>query len=157
MKYVYILLVAGCGSSPTAPLSGSRPVDPAGTPTTTGSCEPDATQGLESIRLSDGSSNPWRFVGRDNQVLATPFLFDNGADYFQEGFARIVDPSGKVGFISAAGVIVIRPTYDFAYPFCHGVTKTALAGKGGYLDTTGTPTTRPAGDDRPLIPPSHVD
>lgn len=158
MKYAWLALLAGCGSSPApaAPSNAASP-DPAPPPTTTGNCEPDPTQALESVELHDGSSNPWRFVSRDKKPLATPFLFDNGADYFQEGFARIVDPSGKMGFISAAGVIVVPPTYDFVYPFCHGVARTALAGKAGYLDTNGAPTAGPAGDDRPLIPPSHVD
>ncbi|MCX5744302.1 MAG: WG repeat-containing protein [Proteobacteria bacterium] len=108
--------------------------------------------GVASVRVDGG----WRFIDPSGASLATPFPFDNGADYFQEGFARIVDPAGKVGFLSQAGQIVVSPRYDFAYAYCHGVAKTALGGHAGYLDTRGTSTAGPADDDRPLIPP-HSD
>ncbi len=159
MKHCWLVLVAACGASaPPPPISGTSEGPPeTAPPAAVGNCEPDATQRLEAIQLGDGSRNPWRFVGRDKTPLATPYLYDNGADYFQEGFARIVDASGKVGFISAAGVIVIPPHYDFAYPFCHGLAKTALAGTAGYLDAKGQSAPGPASDDRPLIPPSSDD
>lgn len=158
MRHFVLCAVLGCGSSaPPAPISARGGTAPAVEPAPTGTCEADATQPLEAIDLHDGSRNPWRFVGPDRRVLATPYLFDNGPDYFQEGFARIVSPDGKIGFISATGAIVVPPGYDFAYPFCHGLAKTARAGKAGYLDTRGTAAIGPAGDERPLIPPAHVD
>jgi WG containing repeat len=148
-----LLVFAACGgTSPPAPLAGSA-TDHTPPAVTTGTCEPDATQALDSVRLTDGSSNPWRFIDHDKRPLATPFLYDNGPDYFQEGFARIVDASGKFGFIAASGSIVVPPRYDFVYPYCHGIAKTALDGKAGYLDTNGQPTKGPPDDDRPLILP----
>lgn len=113
--------------------------------------------GVAAVRLTNGGPNPWRFIGATGKELAVPFLFDNGPDYWQEGFARVVDARGKVGFIDANGKLVVSPVYDFAYPFCHGITKTARGGVGGYLDRAGQPTKGPANDARPLVPPSHSD
>lgn len=109
--------------------------------------------GVASVRTPDG----WRFIDPSGATLGAAFIFDNGADYFQEGFARIVDPSGRVGFVSAAGKVLVAPRYDFAYPFCHGTAKTAEGGKAAYIDTTGKPAKGPAEDDRPLIPPRSED
>ena len=111
--------------------------------------------GVAAVRLDDPrSTTPWRFIDPSGKVLATPYPFDNGPDYWQEGRARIVDGRGKIGFIAATGEIVVPPTYDFAYPFCHGSARTALDGKAGYIEATGKPAPPPAADDRPLIPPS---
>lgn len=55
-------------------------------------------------------------------VTAPAFLFDNGADYFVEGLARTVR-AGKIGFVDTALREVIPPTWDFAFPFSHGVAR----------------------------------
>lgn len=116
------------------------------------------TGGVAAVLLDDKTSqNPWRFIDPSGKVLATPFMFDNGPDYWQGGLARIVDDRGKFGFISTTGAIVVPPTYDFAYAFCRGIAKTALDGKAGYIDTTGKPAPAPARDSRPLIPRSKHD
>lgn len=48
-------------------------------------------------------------------------LFDNGSDYFQEGVQRIVSiTTGKVGFATLDGNIVVTPQWDFATPFNYG-------------------------------------
>jgi hypothetical protein len=107
--------------------------------------------------VTGGTGHPFRWADKAGNVLATPYLFDNGPDYWQEGFARIVDPSGKMGFIDEHGTIVVPPTYDWVYPFCHGIAKTARAGQAGYIDRTGAPASAPASDDRPLIPERHID
>ena len=52
--------------------------------------------------------------------VAVPVLpFDNGADYFVEGFARTLQ-GGKVGFIDEHLRVVILPQWDFAFPFENG-------------------------------------
>jgi len=52
--------------------------------------------------------------------VAVPVLpFDNGADYFVEGFARTLQ-GGKVGFIDEHLRVVIPPKWDFAFPFENG-------------------------------------
>lgn len=53
------------------------------------------------------------------------YKFDNGDDYFCEGYQRIVDKDGKVGFRDSLGNVIIEPRFAFAYPF-----------KGGYAEVT---------------------
>ncbi len=69
---------------------------------------------LATILLPTG----WVYVtpaGRTAPVLT----IDNGADYFEEGFARTIR-GGKVGFIDRNLSEVIPPTWDFAFPFASG-------------------------------------
>ncbi len=47
-------------------------------------------------------------------------MFDNGPDYFSDGLARIVSPSGKFGFINKKLEVVIEPQFDFVTPFDEG-------------------------------------
>ncbi len=60
------------------------------------------------------------FIDSAGGVLARAFTFDNGPDYFSEGLARIVDKSGKVGFIDERGHIAVHPQFDYAAAMCHG-------------------------------------
>ncbi|PWN60765.1 WG repeat-containing protein [Chryseobacterium viscerum] len=77
--------------------------------------------------LFDGSKegekyqkNTWGYVyDRKGNFLYTPFLYDNGADYFSEGVRRLVK-NGKVGFADRNGKIVIEAEHDFASPFNYG-------------------------------------
>lgn len=80
-----------------------------------------------AIVLKEGKG----FVGidRDERVLYSVFLFDNGPDDPSDGFFRIT-ASGKIGFADATtGRIVIPPQYACAWPFKHGVAKVALDGE----------------------------
>jgi hypothetical protein len=43
-------------------------------------------------------------------------VFENGADYFSEGLARTIS-QGKFGYIDRKLTVVIKPEYDFAFPF----------------------------------------
>jgi hypothetical protein len=45
--------------------------------------------------------------------------FDNGADYFSEGLARTV-ARGKFGYVDRKLRVVIKPAFDFAFPFANG-------------------------------------
>jgi len=76
--------------------------------------------------------------------------FDNGPDYFEEGLAR-TEQNGKIGFFNKKLSIVIKPQYDFAFPFnkgvsivCNGCTKKKTGehteiegGKWGAINTKG--------------------
>jgi len=59
------------------------------------------------------------YVSKNGKVVRTHF-FDNGADYFVEGVARTI-AADKFGFIDKGLNVVIKPEYDFAFPFSGGV------------------------------------
>lgn len=64
--------------------------------------------------------NTWGYVyDRKGNFLYTPFLYDNGPDYFSEGVRRFVK-NGKIGFADRNGKIVIEPNHDFATFFIFG-------------------------------------
>ena len=67
----------------------------------------------------------WRYVDRDGKVILTPFIFDNGPDYYEEGLARFVD-NGKMGFHDKSLTIVIPARYDFAFPFKNGTARAGM-------------------------------
>ena len=77
--------------------------------------------------------------------------YDNGPDYFQEGLAR-TNWNNKIGFFDKELNIIIRPAYDFAFPFknsvsmvCNGCVKksdgeehtTVVKGSWGFIDKSG--------------------
>ena len=72
---------------------------------------------------------PFVFIDVSGKVIAKAYASDNGPDYFQEGFARIVGLDGKIGFIDDRGQIAIAPTFDDASPFCHGEAEVTTGGK----------------------------
>ncbi|UKB82225.1 WG repeat-containing protein [Chryseobacterium sp. MEBOG06] len=62
----------------------------------------------------------WGYIyDRKGNYLYQPFMYDNGADYFSEGFRRLVK-NGKIGFADRNGKTVIQPEHDFAVPFNYG-------------------------------------
>lgn len=58
------------------------------------------------------------YVSRNGKVVRT-FFYDNGADFFEEGLARIIKQK-KFGFMNQQLEVVIPPQYDFAFPFQDG-------------------------------------
>ncbi len=56
-------------------------------------------------------------------ILRKTHCFDNGADYFQEGFARYIGEDGRFGFMNEKLEIKIKPQYTFAFPFQDGIAK----------------------------------
>jgi hypothetical protein len=87
------------------------------------------------------------FIDTSGKRIARAFAFDNGPDYFQEGFARIVDDKKLIGFISDRGVIpaALAPRFDKAESFCGGKAKVMEHGKVFFIDRTGAPTEPPPG------------
>lgn len=90
------------------------------------------------------------FLDERGAVLAEALLFDNGPDYFQAGYARIVE-RGKVGFLDEQGRVAIAPRWDYAGAMCQGRAVVCLGcvrqkagehdewrgGKWGFIDTRG--------------------
>ena len=63
----------------------------------------------------------WCYINKKGAVvIRSPFIFDNGADYFEEGLVRIVE-NGKFGFADASGKTLIAPQFDYAQSFRSGV------------------------------------
>ena len=87
------------------------------------------------------------FIDTNGKRVARAYAFDNGPDYFQEGFARIVGEKRRVGFISDRGVIPARlaPRFDKAESFCGGKAKVMEGGNVYFVDRTGAQTEPPLG------------
>ncbi len=60
------------------------------------------------------------------------YRYDNGDDYVSEGLVRIVDTkTGKIGYATADGKVVIAPRFAFGFPFHNGVAKVTHNGHHG--------------------------
>jgi len=87
-------------------------------------------------------------VGKVKKVLN----FDNGADYFRNGLCRTINKNNKIGFMDTKLNIIIKPQFDFAYPFkdnksivCQGCKEKMIdghtiriGGKWGIINSKGT-------------------
>lgn len=58
------------------------------------------------------------YVRKDGTFKQTHW-FDNGPDYFDSGYVRLV-VDGKYGFMDSALRVIIKPQWDFAFPFQDG-------------------------------------
>ncbi|ULT26276.1 hypothetical protein KUH03_04995 [Sphingobacterium sp. E70] len=67
--------------------------------------------------------NPNQSVGcvydREGNFIYTPFLYDNGPDYWQEGIRRYVS-DGKVGYVDINNIILTPAKTGFADMFNYG-------------------------------------
>lgn len=63
--------------------------------------------------------NSFYYVRKDGKYRET-LTYDNGADPFSDGLAR-TKIDGKIGFFNTNLDIVLKPIYDFAFPFYNGV------------------------------------
>ena len=59
-------------------------------------------------------------------LLLKTHCFDNGADYFEDGFARYIDAAGKFGYMNQELEVKIRGKYTFAFPFQRGYAKVCM-------------------------------
>ena len=65
-------------------------------------------------------------IDRKENILYNVFPFDNGPDYVEDGFFRIVK-DGKIGYADAAtGKVVIQAQFACAWPFEKGKAKVSL-------------------------------
>ena len=78
------------------------------------------TAGGISANLLPGRG--WRYINTAGEVLVEPYVFDNGPDYFVEGFSRFVE-DGRIGFINESGQIVVDAKYEAAFPVEDGVAR----------------------------------
>jgi hypothetical protein len=83
------------------------------------------------------------YIAPSGKLIAKAYAYDNGPDYFQEGFARIVDSNKKIGFMSDRGIIAIAPTFDEAEGFCRGKALVKLGAEQYWIDKQGRKTTPP--------------
>lgn len=65
----------------------------------------------------------WSLIDITGAKIYEPFIYDNGPDYISEGFSRVIDGEGKVGFINTKGELVIAPQFDWASGFEEGVAR----------------------------------
>lgn len=72
-------------------------------------------EGIAWVAGADGLA----WIDRSGKTLAKAFAYDNGADPFVEGRARIVD-NGRMGFIDPNGRVVVEATFDFLRPMKNG-------------------------------------
>lgn len=77
---------------------------------------PFTTGGIAWVADADGL----HWIRSTGTPVARPFAFDNGADGWSNGRARIVDEAGQVGFIDVWGNAVVPPTWSFAAPYAAG-------------------------------------
>jgi hypothetical protein len=94
----------------------------------------------------------WSCIDTKNNVLLTPYLYDNGPDYVSEELFRYTE-NKKIGFADPLCKIVIQAEYDFAAPFEEGMSVVCngcsfdkskdpehpelKGGTWGYIDKTG--------------------
>jgi hypothetical protein len=89
------------------------------------------------------------YISETGKAVRT-HLYDNGADYFVEGLARTLW-KGKFGYMDQSLNVVIKPEYDFAFPFENGIAvvckgcrakgkgehQSLVGGKWGVIDKSG--------------------
>lgn len=84
------------------------------------------TDTFRSFAIVDKSGEGIVGIDRQDRVLYSLFIFDNGPDYPSDGLFRI-KTAGKIGYAdSATGKVVIDPQYACAWPFENGMAKVAL-------------------------------
>lgn len=68
-------------------------------------------------------------INTEGQVMCYAFVVDNlTPDYLSEGYFRIVNEEGLIGFADSLGNIVVPPQFKFAYPFDKGKAKVTYTG-----------------------------
>jgi hypothetical protein len=102
--------------------------------------------GLAGVVVEVKTGSPFQFIDPSGNPRARAYAFDNGPDYFQEGYARIVDDAKLVGFIDEKGTIKIAPRFVSAAPFCRGKAEVELDDGTFFIDKQGTKTTPPPPD-----------
>ena len=69
--------------------------------------------------------NSWYYIRKDGKAISVMRGDDGKADRFKEGLARI-KINGKIGFFNKTLDIVLKPIYDFAFPFYQGVSEICI-------------------------------
>ena len=92
---------------------------------------PESEPGNDIIIVYNDSVGTVYVDSKGNELDYRPFIFDNGVDYVSEGFVRIVDKDGKMGYADSLGHVVIKPQFFFVEPWHNGYGRVA---KEGYFE-----------------------
>jgi len=76
------------------------------------------------------------YIRRDGTFALPPLHQGASGIDFSEGLVA-VRIEGKVGFMDTTGSIIVKPSYDDAYPFSEGLAPVTSGGKWGYIDKKG--------------------
>jgi len=68
--------------------------------------------------ISIYQNNAFYYIRKDGKAMKA-LTYKNKADPFVEGLAR-TEVNGKIGFFNTNLDIILKPIYDFAFPFYHG-------------------------------------
>ncbi len=71
--------------------------------------------------------NRFYYIRQDGKIMET-LVFDGKADEFSDGLAR-TKVNGKIGFFNRNLEIVLKPVYDFAFPFHNGIAEICMGCK----------------------------
>ena len=71
--------------------------------------------------------NKFYYLRQDGRIIET-LEFDGKADKFSDGLAR-TKINGKIGFFNRNLEIVLKPVYDFAFPFHNGIAEICMGCK----------------------------
>lgn len=80
------------------------------------------TDKIKNRKKDSPLSEAGEVYDRKGNFLYYPQSYDNGLDYFKEGFRRFVE-GDKMGFVNKSGQKVIAAEWDFATPFSYGYAK----------------------------------
>ena len=75
----------------------------------------------------------WVAINKKDSIILTPYIFDNGPDYLEDGLFRFIE-NGKIGFANAKGQKIISAQFDFASPFSEGLAAFIVGAKMGKWD-----------------------
>jgi hypothetical protein len=76
-------------------------------------------------------NNVWKCINRQEKVIFTPFIYDNGPDYVVEDVFRFVK-NDSMGFANLDGKVIIPADFDFVTPFEEGLALYTLGGHKQY-------------------------
>lgn len=74
------------------------------------------------------SDYKWVAINRRDSIILTPFIYDNGPDYIEDGLFRF-EENNKIGFANLQGQKVTTAAFDFATPFKNGMAAFNVGGK----------------------------
>ena len=77
--------------------------------------------------ISVFKDNAFYYIRKDGKQRKT-LTYKNAADPFVEGLAR-TKVNGKIGFFNTNLDIILKPIYDFAFPFYHDIAEICTACK----------------------------
>lgn len=75
----------------------------------------------------------WVAIDRQDSIILTPYIFDNGPDYVQEGLFRYVE-NNKIGFANMLGQKIILATFEFVSTFNSGLAAYNIGGQSKKMD-----------------------